>query len=131
MCHGIMTLLTYLVELKMAQSPKRFRHQQTINNATQYIRENYNKPLDIDQLAQQAKLSKYYFIKLFKEFMHVAPYEYVINYRINEAKKYLRMTQRKVSQVSDSVGFNDECNFIRTFKRVTGLTPLQYRDRER
>ena len=129
--HGITTLLTYMIELRYSGSNKMYKHQQTIKRATQYIRDNYNLSLDIDQLAKRANLSKYYFIKLFKEFMHVTPYEYVINYRINEAKKYIRMTQCKVSQISDHVGFNDECNFIRTFKRVTGMTPLQYRDKER
>lgn len=129
--HGVSLLLTMLVDMRFAKSPKRSRHQETIAQATRYIQENYNTALDIDQLARQAQLSKYYFIKLFKEFMNIAPYEYVIVYRINEAKKYLRSTTMKVSQISEAVGFNDECNFIRTFKRVTGSTPLQYRDSQK
>jgi AraC-like DNA-binding protein len=129
--HSISLLMTLLVDLKFTKSSKRNRHRETIALATRYIQENYTTSLDIDQLAQQARLSKYYFIKLFKEFMNVAPYEYIILYRINEAKKYLRATTMKISQVSDAVGFNDECNFIRTFKRLTGFTPLQYRDSQR
>jgi AraC-like DNA-binding protein len=124
-------ILTLFIDLKVAKSPKRARHLETITKATQYIQENYNTSLDIGVLAKQARLSKYYFIKLFKEFMCSAPYEYIILYRINEAKKFLRATSMKVSQISEAVGFNDECNFIRTFKRFTGFTPLQYRDKQR
>jgi AraC-like DNA-binding protein len=129
--HSISQLMIWLVDLKCAGSPKRKRHLETISRATAYIQEHYHTALDIDHLAKQAQISKYYFIKLFKDFMGSAPYEYIILYRINEAKKYLRVTGLKVSQVSEAVGFNDECNFIRTFKRFTGFTPLQYRDHHR
>jgi AraC-like DNA-binding protein len=129
--HSISQLVTMLIHLQCASSPKRSRHLETIARATSYIREHYATALDIDQLAKQAQLSKYYFIKLFKDFMNSAPYEYIILYRIDEAKKYLRVTGMKISQVSVAVGFNDECNFIRTFKRLTGFTPLQYRDNYR
>ncbi|MDL2233159.1 AraC family transcriptional regulator [Ruminococcaceae bacterium OttesenSCG-928-L11] len=129
--NSISRLLTAYLNLSTLKSPKYLRHQQTISKATEFIKENYNRQLDIEQLAGQAGLSKFYFIKLFKEFMHIAPYEYIIVYRINEAKKFLRLSNLKVSQVSEAVGFNDECNFIRTFKRITGFTPLQYRDNQR
>jgi AraC-like DNA-binding protein len=131
MSNSISQLVTELVDLKYAGSPKRARHLEIISTAIRYIQEHYNTSLDIGFLAKQAQLSKYYFIKLFKESMSSAPYEYIILYRIGEAKKYLRTTGLKVSEISEAVGFNDECNFIRTFKRINGLTPLQYRDRQR
>ena len=125
--HSISTLLTAMVDLKLEQCAMRNRHYDIVSRSIQYIWENYDKPLDVGKLSEDADLSKYYFIKLFKELVHTAPYEYVITHRINESKKYLRGTVMKVSHISKAVGFKDECNFIRTFKKVTGITPSQYR----
>ena len=129
--HAVSTVLTIMLDLKCVRSHKRNRHQETVSGAMRYIWDNYDTPLDIERLSEEAKLSKYYFIKLFKEYASAAPYEYVIAHRVNEAKKYLRATGMQVSQISEAVGFNDECNFIRTFKKMTGITPLRYREQQK
>lgn len=126
---NIVGLLSKAVDLKTRRTAKRCAHKQIIHESAAYIRQKYDRIVDVDELADLAGLSKYYYIKLFKEHTRLTPYEYVINQRIIAAKKLLYASDLKVAEVSETVGFNDECNFIRTFKRITGVTPLQYRER--
>ena len=103
------------------------QHQEILKRTISFIRENYAQPITLDDFTKIAHLSKYYFIKLFKQFTGMTPYEYLINYRTNQAKKLLRRTEEPISQVAFKAGFQDECNFIRTFRRITGTTPLDFR----
>lgn len=103
------------------------QHQEVLERAIGFIRENYAQPITLEDFTMVTHLSKYYFLKLFKQFTGMTPYEYLINYRVNKAKKFLRSTDDPVSQVAYKVGFPDECNFIRKFKKITGTTPLNFR----
>lgn len=103
------------------------QHREVLNEALDYIRENYAQLITLEDFTRVTHLSKYYFLKLFKQFTGMTPYEYLINYRVNKAKKLLRSTDAPVSQVAFKVGFPDECNFIRKFKKITGTTPLNFR----
>ena len=106
------------------------QHRATMDKALAYIRQNYACKITLDELAGIAHLSKYYFLKLFRQFTGMTPYEYILNYRINQSKKMLRTTGMSVGQIADFCGFRDECNFIRKFKTVTGRTPLNFRKLE-
>lgn len=53
--------------------------------------------------------------------------QYLINFRIDAAKRYLRETDYQISKVSKLCGYNNFCNFSTDFKRKTGLTPSLYR----
>ena len=103
------------------------QHQEMLDRAIKFIHENYAQPITLEDINGVTHLSKYYFLKLFKQFTGMTPYEYLINYRVSQAKKLLRKTEELVSQVAFKVGFPDECNFIRTFRRITGTTPLNFR----
>ncbi len=103
------------------------QHTQNINKVMLYISKNYMKEINIDDFAALIHLSKYYFLKIFKQYTGATPYEYLINYRINEAKVLLKTTHHSISSIALAVGFLNESNFIKQFKRITHLTPLNYR----
>lgn len=103
------------------------RHQQIIILAINYIQQNYNQQITIDNLTGIVDMSKYYFLKLFKQYIGLSPYDYILNYRINQAKKLLRTTSYSVGEIGTMVGFTYESNFIKQFKRLTGMTPMSYR----
>lgn len=103
--------------------------QETIvQEAMSYMKSHYFEPLNIEALAKQLNLSKYYFIKLFARHAGMTPYYYLIHHRINEAKKLLRATDHKVDDIAQSVGFADTSNFSRTFTKLTGMPPGEYRN---
>lgn len=124
-------ILSLVVATDSSGSIQETPYSDAINNAVDYIRQHYREPLNLNLLAAQAQLSKFYFLRLFKAYMQVTPYKYLVYYRINESKKLLDTTNHKVCHISEMVGFADECNYVRTFKEITGQTPLQYRRSQR
>lgn len=103
------------------------RYKSDIGRAQDYIINNYNQSIKISDIADMLHISKYYFIKIFKNYTGTTPYEFLINYRINTSKELLKSTEMPVTEIAESVGFPDSSSFIRSFKKTTGLTPLQYR----
>jgi AraC-like DNA-binding protein len=122
-------LLMHILSSKFNEKNNKnfIQHKESINNVMQYIASNYMHQITVDDFADIIHLSKYYFLKIFKQYIGTSPYEYLINYRINEAKILLKTTDSSISQISLLVGFLNESNFIKHFKRITHLTPLTYR----
>lgn len=125
----LMSILTKMILTKQKHSAKvrYIRHEDDIHNAIDIIRTKYCEQLTIDELSQNAHISKYYFVRIFKDFTGQTPYEYLISYRINESKNLLLKTEMPISEVSARCGFEDTSNYIRCFKRATGKTPGAFR----
>lgn len=98
-----------------------------IQEAISYLKSHYSEPFNIEELADKANLSKYYFIKLFAKHTGMTPYHYLVHYRVNEAKKLLRASDYKINDIAQMVGFADTSNFSRTFAKLTGKSPGKYR----
>lgn len=128
-CQILLTLYTQLISLKhISSDTKKNQHYTSeITQVIQYIQLNYNKKLSIDDLASIMALSQYHFIRIFKRHTGLSPYEYLINYRINQSKSLLRESEDSVARISESIGFGDTNNYIRCFKKLTGTTPGTYR----
>lgn len=95
--------------------------------ALDFIENNYSKQITIDDMIADIHISKYHFIRLFRQIMGITPYQYLTNYRINTSKMLLHSTDKTVSQISEICGFLDTSNFITHFKKHTGQKPMQYR----
>ncbi|HTG01096.1 MAG TPA: AraC family transcriptional regulator [Nitrospirota bacterium] len=100
---------------------------QNIVHVVSYIEQNLWTPLELDELAKQAHLSKFHFCRTFKRYTGLNPMKYVAALRIDRAKELLKQQDISVSNVASKVGFRDLSNFIRQFKKVTGVTPSRYR----
>ncbi len=92
-----------------------------------YIHECLTEDLSLDELAACVHLSPYHFARLFKQSTGVPPHEYVIQQRIEKAKDLLRSGRLTVGEVAQAVGFSDHSKLDRHFKRLTNLTPRQFR----
>lgn len=89
----------------------------------EYINDNLEKKLNLDELAQLTKLSRYYFSHAFKLSTGLSPYQYIIKQRIERAKQLLKKGQRPISDIAATCGFTHQSHLNRHFKRLTGLTP--------
>lgn len=92
-----------------------------------YIRDNLGEPLRLDRLAAEAALSPFHFSRLFKDATGLAPHRYVTMLRVQAAKDALGGTGVSLIEIALDTGFGSLDNFIRAFRRHTGLTPGQYR----
>ncbi|GAB4427207.1 MAG: hypothetical protein OHK0039_45450 [Bacteroidia bacterium] len=95
--------------------------------ARTFIHENLDAPLDLDTLAQVACLSKFHFIRLFKEVYGQTPRQYLIARRLDRASKLLIHSRMTFHEICTEVGLKDSSSFGRLFKRSYGATPQLYR----
>lgn len=98
-----------------------------IEKACSFLKENYSKDINLDELSSVCNLSKYYFVKFFTREKGISPYRYLQTLRIEKAKELLEQG-RMPADVSVDTGFSDQSHFSNYFKDFTGLTPGQYRN---
>jgi len=100
-----------------------------ISRSVEMMHERYGEDLRIGDLAAAAHLSTSQFRRYFHRLFKVSPQRYLSRVRINAACRLLAETDRKTSDIAMATGFFDHSHFSRTFRRLTGLTPLGYRRR--
>ena len=100
---------------------------QNILDIIAFIEANLWSPLELNMLAERAHLSKFHFCRFFKRHVGINPMKFVTSLRIERAKELLKKKDLTVSSVANKVGFKDISNFIRQFKKATGVTPRTYR----
>jgi len=84
--------------------------------------------ITVEQLAELTSLNGSYLMHLFKQQMGVTLANYIQEQRIEEAKKLLRITNDTALSIGMRLNFYDQSHFIKVFKKMTGMTPKQYRD---
>lgn len=95
-------------------------------NTKRYIDTNFDKAINLDVLAHSQFTSKYHLLRIFKKYHGITPRQYLINKRIEQAKKILKSGQL-VSDACYSVGFESINSFSNLFKAKTGMSPSNYR----
>jgi AraC family transcriptional regulator len=95
-----------------------------------YIESNLTQEITVDQLASVAALSRFHFSRMFKATIGCPPSRFTGRRRLELAKSLL-VEGVSVAQVAQMCRFSSDSNFARAFRRATGLTPTQYRDRRR
>ncbi|MFD2116658.1 helix-turn-helix domain-containing protein [Paenibacillus yanchengensis] len=94
-----------------------------------WIEQNYMEPFELEKLANELHLSKYYISHLFREETGHTVTEYLLALRSKEACQLLLHSSLSVAEVGTRVGWPIPSHFIQQFKRWVGCTPLQYRKR--
>ena len=117
-----------LYELKQLSNQADAVHINTIRSAIKYLESHYQDQITLNDLADYVRLSPYHFSRIFKKHMNCSPYQYLINYRINNAKKLLHNTNLSVQEIAYASGFNSVPHFIQIFKKHTNVSPKKFRD---
>ena len=98
-----------------------------LKNVLTYIRDNYDKWVTLEELADVAGMSPRYFCRAFSQITGKTPIAYLNYYRIELAGERLLMTDENITDIGFSCGFNDASYFSKMFLREKGITPSQYR----
>jgi AraC family transcriptional regulator len=94
----------------------------------EYIMENLEGSPTLEQMAAVAQLSPYHFARQFKATTRLAPYQYVIERRVERAQQLLRINgELSLAEIAVLAGFSDQSHLTSLFKRITGVTPRQFR----
>lgn len=92
----------------------------------EYINENYNKDISLDDAAKEVHLSSTYFSQFFKEKSGINFCDYLTEVRMKKACELLEKSQHKVHEISEMVGYKSSKYFTKRFKEYTGYTPMEY-----
>lgn len=128
----INSLLNQLLVLLMAESWHPVsntdgRQKRSMLCVKIYLDEHFTDKIGLDDLAAQFFINKFYLVKSFKQQYGMSINNYLRNLRVTKAKKMLRFTGRKVEDIGVECGLGALTYFSRTFKKVEGISPSEYR----
>jgi AraC-like DNA-binding protein len=89
------------------------------------------RPIDLNDAAAHAGVSPFHFLRLFAAVLGVTPHQYLVRLRLRHAARLLAESHRDVTDIAYDVGFNDLSNFVRSFHRAAGASPLKFRQASR
>jgi AraC family transcriptional regulator len=99
-----------------------------LRRVIEYINDNLTEDLTLAGIAQVAGMNPHYFSRAFKQATGTPPHRYVINCRVEKAKRLLADDELALVEVGLSVGFQNQSHFTTLFHKLTGVTPKAYRD---
>ncbi|KAB8334546.1 AraC family transcriptional regulator [Scytonema tolypothrichoides VB-61278] len=111
---------------KKPLSPKGKLSSIQLKEVIEYTRTQLGAELSLSQLADVAQVSEFYFSRLFKNTTGLAPHQFVLNLRLERAKKLILTGQMSLSEVAVFCGFFDQSHFSNVFKRAFGMTPRAF-----
>ncbi len=100
-----------------------------MTSAVEYIKQNYNKNLSVEGIANMLGIERSYLSRLFKTFKNKSTQNYIIDYRMRQAKRMFEEEDMNVSQVCAAVGYTNIYCFSRIFKSRVGMPPKEYMER--
>ena len=99
--------------------------------AALWIDANSQREIELEDIARQAGVSPFHFLRLFSAALGVTPHQYLVRLRLRRAARHLADDDRAVTDIAYDVGFNDLSNFVRTFHRAAGVSPTKFRQASR
>lgn len=99
-----------------------------IEMSKEYIRNNFNRDISLDEVSRVANISPYYFSKIFKEGTGENFIEYLTGIRMEKAKELLSTTEYSMKEICSMCGYSDPNYFSRSFKKNVGVTPTEYKN---
>lgn len=112
---------------KIHDTHERNKNNTQMEEAVDYIYENYDKDLNMAMVSNHISMNYSCFSQTFKEYTGMNFVNYIKEVRINKAKELLQDTNKKVAEIGYEVGYENEKHFMKVFKSVTGISPTEYR----
>lgn len=99
--------------------------------AKNYIELNYHTKITLEQLSDMVSLSPIYFQRLFTTIIGKSPHKYLLDKRLSVAKELLLISNHSLAKISNMCGFSSQSRFNIVFKQNEGLTPTEYKNKNR
>lgn len=103
------------------------RHRNGLRKALAYVHSHISEPITLEEAAEMSGVSVSYFSALIKQYTGVSFINYLTSLRMDHACSLLRGSSESIMDICFQVGYNDYSNFSKRFKKVTGLTPRDFR----
>ena len=134
LCEKGETLLMYsrllsFINLILSDSRPKSRENYAVLEAKRYIEKNYGDKLTLKNIAEHVSFSNVYFHNMFFAAAGKTPHKYLIECRVENAKKLLWNTETSLGDIAEKCGFCNQQHLNKLFKQETGMTPGEYRRR--
>jgi transcriptional regulator GlxA family with amidase domain len=133
---AILTAKAFMIDIdRISQSPfiifqgQKAHDDEPVKKAQEFIETNFEEKITVDQLASMLALSRRNLERRFKKATANTVVEYMQRVKIEAAKMSFESTRENVNEVMYKVGYSDTKAFRTTFKKITGLSPIQYRNK--
>ena len=103
------------------------RDRSRMSETALWMDANAHETIDLDGAAEQAGLSPFHFLRLFRAVLGVTPHQYLLRCRLRHAAGLLADEALSITQIAYEVGFADLSNFVRTFRNAAGVSPRDFR----
>ena len=121
-CHTLVRLL-----FKISDSIQKVSSRMDIEMVIQYMNNHYQKNITIDDLATVMHRSNSAFMRIFKQETGVSPVEFLIQIRLERARKLLLVTEQSITDIAFNCGFNSSSHFATTFLKKYNINPRNYK----
>ena len=118
----ILTTVSYLEE-DLASDPQ----QTYLHKAIQFMLEHLREDITLEDLCRHLKISSSYISAIFNRYTGKSPIDYLIDMRVEQACRLLKLSDMKIYEIAKRVGYHDQYYFSRTFKKKMGIPPKDYR----
>ena len=112
-------------EIISSEAP--FRIRETVS----YINDHIQDKLEVTQLANIAGIDVAHYSRIFKKYIGISPYQYILQRKIERAEAILSVSNHKISEIAYELGFQSHANFTAAFHKINGNTPEAYRTAQR
>ena len=111
--------------------PAKARDRRRAVETALWIDAHSHRQIDLEHAAGQANISPFHFLRLFSSVLGVTPHQYLVRSRLRHAARLLADHDSSITDIAYDVGFGDLSNFVRTFHRAAGVSPLRFRQASR
>lgn len=129
--HNTEDIINFFYSVILVYCTKREKGEINIRTIVEFINANYTDQLTLTDIGKRFGISSNYLSKIFKQETGENFTRYLNNLRIAKACEYLISGEIKIVRIAETVGYNDIQYFHRVFKKITGMTPVEYRMKER
>ena len=134
----LMLMLGYLFLDYLTQSAKSKKLVQSskmsdyyIKEAINYIEQNFQNNITIEDIAAICGINRSYFGKIFRNSIGRSPQEFLMNYRMVKATELLKLTSLSIAEIGSAVGYENQLHFSRAFKTIYGISPREWRNQHK
>ena len=130
LCSGLMQSVLALLsnEAHNVDHPLGAPNADKISELVSRVKMVPNLSITVAECADFCNMSKAHFARIFKRTVGQSPVQFMLGIRIDRAKELLDFTDQSIADIAEASGFSDQNYFTRTFKKMTGMTPTQYRN---
>lgn len=115
----------------VARQKQQKKHSIYVLQCCEYIQRHYREKILLQEIAAQLSINPTYLSRLFSREMNIRLQDYIVRFRVERAANLLKYSDETIARIGDYVGFPSQSHFGCTFRKITGLTPRQYRERYR